>query len=104
MVCSEEKRGLTSSGPLLCEKASQFSERLHGDSLHPVFKASNGWLWHFCKCHGPENVTSSEKGLVPLLVDSTVCTCRCNINYCLKHGSKSTNDLISWCTNGGLPP
>ena len=73
------------SGPLLCEKASKFTERLHGDSSYPVFKASNGWLWHFCKCHGicqftlqGEKLSTDEsqvdpfKGMLQDIVDITL--------------------------------
>ena len=39
-------KGVPISGPLLCEKAAELSERLHGKIS---FKASHGWKWRFCK-------------------------------------------------------
>ena len=50
--------GMPISGPMLCEKASYYHERLHNDSADQgegtnlTFKASSGWLWRFCDCHG----------------------------------------------------
>jgi hypothetical protein len=38
------------SGPLLCEKALLFSEKISGPST--TFQASTGWLKHFKSHHG----------------------------------------------------
>ena len=41
--------GVPVSGPLLCEKAVIFSQKL---SLEKPFVACEGWKWHFCRRHG----------------------------------------------------
>ncbi len=48
------------SGPMLCEKASQFSVELHEDDSNDSgapFQASRGWLWRFCQRHGVRNLS-----------------------------------------------
>ena len=38
------------TGPILCEKAIQFSKAIHGEAA--AFTASEGWKWRFCQRHG----------------------------------------------------
>ena len=55
---NERRESLPVSEPLLCEKAHLFAECRDVDaSSRPAFKASNGWLWHFCKCQDIRQLT-----------------------------------------------
>ena len=45
----KRSQGTPVSGPLLCEKATQFHEQMHREEAGVVpFKASGEWLWRFC--------------------------------------------------------
>ncbi len=55
------------SGPILCEKANYFHTKLYPGEQQ-TFKASRGWLWRFCICHGMRQLSvQGEK----LSADST---------------------------------
>lgn len=45
----KRNEGIPISGPILCEKALMFNEKLNGDA---GFKASEGWLYKFKQRHG----------------------------------------------------
>ena len=51
-IWMKQKRmeGAPVTGPMLCEKAVQFSKRMHGEEAE--FKGSTGWQWRFCNRHG----------------------------------------------------
>ena len=40
--------GIPISGPMLCERAVELCEKLHGET---EFTASSGWKWIFCRRH-----------------------------------------------------
>lgn len=73
-VWFKQKRmdGVPVTGPMLCEKATQFSKQLNDDK----FVASEGWKWRFCRRHGIRNLSlqgeklSSDKEAVEPLVSS----------------------------------
>ena len=56
-VWFKQKRmeGTPIKGPMLCEKAVQFSKRMHG--VDAAFAGSTGWQWRFCKRHGIRNLS-----------------------------------------------
>lgn len=47
--------GVPLSGPIISAQAEQFDRQINGDSSQ--FRASSGWLWHFCKRHGISQVS-----------------------------------------------
>ena len=54
----KHSQGTPVSGPLLCEKATQFHEQMHREEAGVVpFKASGEWLWRFCQRHGIRQLT-----------------------------------------------
>lgn len=48
-VLQKRNEGVPITGPILCEKALMFNEKLNGDT---GFKASEGWLYKFKQRHG----------------------------------------------------
>ncbi|XP_043254135.1 jerky protein homolog-like [Colletes gigas] len=53
-------KGVPISGPILCEKALEFNEKLKGN---PNFKASSGWLEKFKSRHGIRELNVSGEKL-----------------------------------------
>ncbi|XP_033331182.1 jerky protein homolog-like [Megalopta genalis] len=53
-------KGVPISGPILCEKALEFNEKLKGN---PNFKASSGWLEKFKSRHGIRELNMSGEKL-----------------------------------------
>lgn len=53
-------KGVPISGPILCEKALEFNEKLKGN---PNFKASSGWLEKFKSRHGIRELNISGEKL-----------------------------------------
>nr|XP_031848459.1 jerky protein homolog-like [Nomia melanderi] len=54
------EKGVPISGPILCEKALEFNEKLKGN---PNFKASSGWLEKFKSRHGIRELNVSGEKL-----------------------------------------
>lgn len=48
----KRSQGIPVSGLLLREKAVQLHAQMYAGESTPPFKASLGWLWRFCSCHG----------------------------------------------------